>query len=280
MKSVSKNKFLVLFSTLLLTALVLGSFVKKSDEVEVIMITSKGELILKLYNQTPIHRDNFVNLINNQFYNGISFHRVIKNFMAQAGDPNSRDPEYTGSLGNNSEGETLPAEIYPSLFHKKGALAAARMGDQVNPEKRSSGSQFYIVQGKKYNRNQLTQMEARINQQLEGNLVGIFLKDSSNREYMNRVKVCQQNGWMDSLNVVIGEIKNMVLKDVDKFTFSEEQLKAYETVGGTPFLDNGYTVFGEVVSGIDIIDSICTTPTLPGDKPQEPIIILSVKINS
>ena len=280
MKSVSKNKFLVLFSTLLLTALVLGSFVKKSDEVEVIMITSKGELILKLYNQTPIHRDNFLKLINNQFYNGISFHRVIKNFMAQAGDPNSRDPEYTGSLGNNSEGETLPAEIYPSLFHKKGALAAARMGDQVNPEKRSSGSQFYIVQGKKYNRNQLTQMEARINQQLEGNLVGIFLKDSSNREYMNRVKVCQQNGWMDSLNVVIGEIKNMVLKDVDKFTFSEEQLKAYETVGGTPFLDNGYTVFGEVVSGIDIIDSICTTPTLPGDKPQEPIIILSVKINS
>ena len=280
MKSVFKNKFLVLFSTLLLTALVLGSFVKKGDEVEVIMTTSKGELILKLYNQTPIHRDNFVNLINNQFYNGISFHRVIKNFMAQAGDPNSRDPEYTGSLGNNSEGETLPAEIYPSLFHKKGALAAARMGDQVNPEKRSSGSQFYIVQGKKYNRNQLTQMEARINQQLEGNLVGIFLKDSSNREYMNRVKVCQQNGWMDSLNLVISEIKNLVLKDVDKFTFSEEQLKAYETVGGTPFLDNGYTVFGEVVSGIDIIDSICTTPTLPGDKPQEPIIILSVKINS
>jgi len=280
MKSVSKNKFLVLFSTLLLTALVLGSFVKKSDEVEVIMITSKGELILKLYNQTPIHRDNFLKLINNQFYNGISFHRVIKNFMAQAGDPNSRDPEYTGSLGNNSEGETLPAEIYPSLFHKKGALAAARMGDQVNPEKRSSGSQFYIVQGKKYNRNQLTQMEARINQQLEGNLVGIFLKDSSNRGYMNRVKVCQQNGWMDSLNVVISEIKNLVLKDVDKFTFSEEQLKAYETVGGTPFLDNGYTVFGEVVSGIDIIDSICTSPTLPGDKPKEPIIILSVKINS
>ena len=280
MKYVSKNKFLVLFSTLLLTTLVLGSFVKKSGEVEVIMTTSKGELILKLYNQTPIHRDNFVKLINNQFYNGISFHRVIKNFMAQAGDPNSRDPEYAGNLGNNSEGGTLPAEIFPSLFHKKGALAAARMGDQVNPEKRSSGSQFYIVQGKKYNRNQLTQMEARINQQLEGNRVGIFLKDSSNRAYMNRVKVCQQNGWMDSLNMVISEIKNIVLKDVDKFTFSEEQLKAYETIGGTPFLDNGYTVFGEVVSGIDIIDSICTSPTLPGDKPQEPIIILSVKINS
>ena len=120
----------------------------------------------------------------------------------------------------------------------------------------------------------------RINQQKEGNLVGSFLKDTSNREYMSRVKVCQQNGWMDSLNVVIGEIKNIVLKDVEKFTFSEEQLKAYETAGGTPFLDNGYTVFGEVVSGIEIIDSICTSPTLPGDKPQEPIIILSVKINS
>ena len=154
------------------------------------------------------------------------------------------------------------------------------MGDQVNPEKRSSGSQFYLVQGKKYNRSQLTQMEARINQQKEGNLVGSFLKDTSNSEYMSRVKVCQQNGWMDSLNVVIGEIKNIVLKDVEKFTFSEDQLNAYETVGGTPFLDNGYTVFGEVVSGIEIIDSICTSPTLPGDKPQEPIVILSVKINS
>ena len=280
MKYVSKNKFLVLVSTLLLTTLVLGSFVKKGDEVEVVMTTSKGELILKLYNQTPIHRDNFIKHVNNQFYNGISFHRVIKNFMAQAGDPNSRDPKYSGNLGSNSEGETLPAEIFPSLFHKKGALAAARMGDQVNPEKRSSGSQFYLVQGKKYNRSQLTQMEARINQQKEGNLVGSFLKDTSNSEYMSRVKVCQQNGWMDSLNVVIGEIKNIVLKDVEKFTFSEDQLNAYETVGGTPFLDNGYTVFGEVVSGIEIIDSICTSPTLPGDKPQEPIVILSVKINS
>ena len=280
MKYVSKNKFLVLVSTLLLTTLVLGSFVKKGDEVEVVMTTSKGELVLKLYNQTPIHRDNFIKHVNNQFYNGISFHRVIKNFMAQAGDPSSRDPEYSGNLGSNSEGETLPAEIFPSLFHKKGALAAARMGDQVNPEKRSSGSQFYLVQGKKYNRSQLTQMEARINQQKEGNLVGSFLKDTSNSEYMSRVKVCQQNGWMDSLNVVIGEIKNIVLKDVEKFTFSEDQLNAYETVGGTPFLDNGYTVFGEVVSGIDIIDSICTSPTLPGDKPQEPIVILSVKINS
>ncbi|MEC8616938.1 MAG: peptidylprolyl isomerase [Bacteroidota bacterium] len=280
MKHVSKNKFLVFVSTLLFTILVLGSFYKKGDEVEVVMNTSKGELILKLYNETPIHRDNFIKLVNNQFYNGISFHRVIKNFMAQAGDPNSRDPKYSGSLGNNSEGETLTAEIHPSLFHKKGALAAARMGDQVNPEKRSSGSQFYLVQGKKYNRNQLAQMEARINQQQEGNLVGAFLKDTSNSEFMNRVKVCQQNAWMDSLNIVIDEIKTMVLNDVDKFTFSEEHLKAYETVGGTPFLDNGYTVFGEVVSGIDIIDSICISPTLPGDKPKDPIIILSVKINS
>ncbi len=280
MKYVLKNKFLVFLSTSLLFVLVLGSSFIDGKEVEVIMTTSKGEIIIKLYNQTPTHRDNFIKLVNNQFYNGITFHRVIKSFMAQAGDPNSRDTDFSGTLGNNSEGETLPAEIHSTLFHKKGALAAARMGDQVNPEKRSSGSQFYLVQGKKYNRNQLIQMEARINQQQEGNLVGAFLKDPSHIEYMNRVKLCQQNGWMDSLNIVIGEIKNIVLKEENKFTFSEAQYQAYESIGGTPFLDNGYTVFGEVISGINVIDSICSSPTQQGDKPIDPIIILSVKIKS
>ena len=113
------------------------------------MVTSEGTLILKLYNETPLHRDNFKKLVESKFYDGIKFHRVINGFMAQAGDPNSKKDDFKGQLGQNSEGETIPAEINLKLFHKKGALAAARMGDNVNPEKKSSGSQFYIVQGRK-----------------------------------------------------------------------------------------------------------------------------------
>ena len=169
MKYVLKNKISITL-ILVLGLISFFSFNTTSDNsTHVIMETSSGKMVIKLYDETPIHRDNFLKLVKSEFYNGVTFHRVIKDFMAQAGDPNSRNPEFSGSLGQNSEGETLPAEIVDGLFHKKGALAAARMGDQVNPEKRSSGSQFYIVQGKKYTRNQLTQMEMRINQQNENN---------------------------------------------------------------------------------------------------------------
>ena len=250
----------------------------KPSDVGVKILSDKGDITIMLYDKTPLHRDNFIKLVNNGFYEGITFHRVIKSFMAQAGDPNSRNPEFSGALGQNSEGETLPAEIVDGLFHKKGALAAARMGDQVNPEKRSSGSQFYIVQGKKYTRNQLTQMEMRINQQNENNLVGAFLRDPSHVNYMNRVRVCQQKGWMDSLNIVIDEVKQFVLADATPYSFSEQQISTYEKEGGTPFLDNGYTVFGEVVSGLEVIDAICAVPTESGDKPKDPVTILSVKI--
>ena len=155
------------------------------NETRVEMITSKGTLILKLYNETPLHRDNFKKLVDNKFYDGIKFHRVINGFMAQAGDPNSKKDDFKGQLGQNSEGETIPAEINPNLFHKKGALSAARMGDNVNPEKKSSGSQFYIVQGRKLSLKQLTQMESNINQkvkhyqQLENN----FQFSSSNKTF-------------------------------------------------------------------------------------------------
>ena len=151
--------------------------------------------------------------------------------MAQAGDPNSKKDDFKGQLGQNSEGETIPAEINPKLFHKKGALAAARMGDNVNPEKKSSGSQFYIVQGRKLSLQQLAQMENRINQNQE--------------------------------NI---------------FSFSESAKKLYQEIGGTPFLDNGYTVFGEVTQGIEIIDKICSVKTARGDRPISAVTILSARI--
>tara|TARA_B100000900_G_C20507398_1_gene686475 strand:- start:438 stop:1157 length:720 start_codon:yes stop_codon:yes gene_type:complete len=228
---------LVLLTLIINGCLILKNNKKQSKETHVLMETSKGTITLKLYNETPLHRDNFIKLVNEKFYNGITFHRVIKGFMAQAGDPKSRDKSFVGQLGQNSEGETIPAEILSNLFHKKGALAAARMGDNVNPEKKSSGSQFYIVQGRKYDLNQLSQMENQINQKAP--------------HYQH-----QQ----------------------EKFTFSDTAKKVYQQIGGTPFLDNGYTVFGEVIQGIEVIDAICDVKTERGDKPSEPVTILSVTI--
>jgi peptidyl-prolyl cis-trans isomerase B (cyclophilin B) len=206
-------------------------------ETRIEMITSEGTVRLKLYNETPLHRDNFKKLVENRFYDGIKFHRVIKGFMAQAGDPNSKKDDFKGQLGQNSEGETIPSEIHPNLFHKKGALSAARMGDNVNPEKKSSGSQFYIVQGQKLTLKQLTQMENRINQ---------------------KQKNYQQTE--------------------DNFQFSDAAKKVYQEVGGTPFLDNGYTVFGEISQGIEIIDKICSVKTAKGDQPVSAVTILSARI--
>jgi peptidyl-prolyl cis-trans isomerase B (cyclophilin B) len=207
------------------------------NEAMVEMVTSEGTLILKLYNETPLHRDNFKKLVESKFYDGIKFHRVINGFMAQAGDPNSKKDDFKGQLGQNSEGETIPAEINPKLFHKKGALAAARMGDNVNPEKKSSGSQFYIVQGRKISQQQLTQMESRINK----------------------------------------KVKNFQHTE-NNFQFSDSARKIYQEIGGTPFLDNGYTVFGEVTEGIEIIDKICSVKTARGDRPISAVTILSARI--
>jgi len=169
---------------------------KKQKETMVLLETSLGDIKIKLYNETPLHRDNFIKLVNEKFYDGVLFHRVIKNFMIQTGDPNSKDAPAGTQLGTGGPGYTIPAEILPDFKHKKGAVAAARMGDQVNPKKESSGSQFYIV----HNDN------------------------------------------------------------------------------GTPHLDGGYSVFGEVLEGLDVVDKIATVQTARGDRPVEDVKIISVKI--
>jgi len=232
-----RNIFFVITAFLVFSCSVFKLKNSIPNETMVEMVTSEGTVVLKLYNETPLHRDNFKKLVESKFYDGIKFHRVINGFMAQAGDPNSKKDDFKGLLGQNSEGETIPAEINPNLFHKKGALAAARMGDNVNPEKKSSGSQFYIVQGKKISMQQLTQMESNINQ----------------------------------------KVKNYQHTE-NNFQFSDTAKKIYQEIGGTPFLDNGYTVFGEVTQGIEIIDKICSVKTARGDRPISAITILSARI--
>lgn len=182
------------------------------------IITSFGEIIIELFNQTPVHRDNFLKLASEGYYDGVLFHRVINSFMIQAGDPYSKAAQPGQPLGLGGPDYTLTAEIVPGLFHKKGALAAARQGDQVNPQRRSSGSQFYIVQGRVWTHEELDRME-------------------------------QQRG----------------------VSFSPEQRQAYTSIGGTPHLDGGYTVFGQVIQGIDVVERIAAVQTGTGDRPLQDV---------
>lgn len=193
----------------LLISMFFGSMSYSQNETMFIISTDYGDIKCKLYDKTPGHRDNFIKLIKEGWFNGSTFHRVIKDFMIQGGG------KQDGAVSVNY---TIPAEFYPDYFHKKGALAAARMGDHVNPKKESSGSQFYIVQGKKYTDSELTALEAR--------------------------KRCE---W------------------------TPEQKEAYKTIGGTPFLDFDYTVFGEVVEGLDVVDKIAAVQTGQRDKPVKDV---------
>jgi peptidyl-prolyl cis-trans isomerase B (cyclophilin B) len=199
--------------------------VNKAKGTMIEMVTSQGKIALRLYDETPLHRDNFLKLVENHTYDGLLFHRVIKNFMVQAGDPKSRDAKPGQPLGDGTLGYTVPAEFRPNLIHKRGALCAARQGDQVNPKKASSATQFYIVQGQVWDDKTLDMMEQRFGKK-----------------------------------------------------FTAEQRKVYTTVGGTPHLDGDYTVFGEVVDGMDVINKIAEMPCDRMDRPVEDVKIISVKV--
>jgi len=202
---------------------------KKDRKRDVELITSEGTIVIRLSDSTPLHRDNFLRLVKSGYYDSILFHRVIPAFMIQAGDPNSKQARPGQPLGNGGPGYTIPAEFRPGLFHKKGMLAAARMGDNVNPEKRSSASQFYIVQGRTFTDKEL-----------------------------DSVEIVRLNGYK----------------------IPAQQREVYKTIGGTPQLDQNYTVFGEVVRGLDIIDKIASMATSKAqdrDRPLQDIRILKTK---
>ena len=216
-----KRLSVLFFSVIILAMLGCGG----GDDATYAMIeTNMGNMKVKLYNSTPKHRDNFIKLANEGFYDGIIFHRVISGFMIQGGDPNSKNPTPGRGYGTGGPGYTIPAEI--GLHHFKGALSAARQGDNVNPNRESSGSQFYVVQGTKQTDQTLNQMSS-------------------------------QNG----------------------ITYTDAEVALYKELGGTPFLDGQYTVFGEVVEGMDVIDKIASVPTNRnfGDRPEEDVV-MNVKI--
>jgi cyclophilin family peptidyl-prolyl cis-trans isomerase len=228
-----KNKFLLLcicvFSVLALRAQQNIKLKKKDRKKDIEMVTTEGTILLRLSDSTPLHRDNFLRLVKSHYYDSVLFHRVIKNFMIQGGDPDSRRAKPGEVLGNGGPGYTVPAEFRVTLFHKKGVLAAAREGDDVNPEKKSSASQFYIVQGRTFREGQLDTLEQT---RLKGRKI-----PAAHRE-------------------------------------------VYKITGGTPHLDQNYTVFGEVVKGLDVVDRIAAVETskTPPDRPVKDVKIIHARL--
>ena len=243
--------------------------------------TTMGNIVVELYNETPQTRDNFIKLVNQKFYDSTLFHRVIQTFMIQGGDPNSKTAPAGTMLGNGDAGYTVPAEIVPGLFHKKGALATARQGDQVNPTKASSGCQFYIVQGKVFRNGELDTMEQRANFGIKQQIFTKIISKPENGELKRKFIKYQNESAIDSLQALTKTIEpeiDAMYEKTDKFKFTPEERKAYTTIGGTPQLDNNYTVFGEVVEGIDIVDKIAGVKTDQADRPLVDVRVLSMEI--
>lgn len=237
---------------------------RKKEKI-VLIKTEYGDIKIKLYNETPLHRDNFIKLINEGVYSDLLFHRVIQRFMIQGGDPKSKNAKPREKLGTGDLGYTIPAEINPNFFHRRGVLAAARQGDEINPEKRSSASQFYILQGKVFKPAELDSLQLKLEETRKINLFQARLKTIEPE--LNKLGT---EGKQDELMARFNALKEEVAADAAKLppiSFSEEQRKAYTTVGGYPSLDNNYTVFGEVIEGMGVVDNIAKQPTDQFDRP-------------
>ena len=246
------------------------------EDAFVTLKTSLGDITLRLYGDTPKHKENFLKLVREGFYDGVLFHRVINEFMVQTGDPDSKNAPAGKMLGMGDPSYTIEAEInYPHHFHKRGALAAARTGDQMNPERRSSGSQFYIVTGQVYNDSTIKQMEKRLQQQQQ--------QDVFNRlatEHKDTIMAMRRNRDRAGLEKLQNELIEQMMKEVaaNPAKISDEAKAAYTTIGGTPHLDGAYTVFGEITDGMDVVAAIEKAETDRNDRPKQDIKIISATI--
>jgi len=249
---------------LLAMAFSLASCQSKNDKDYLVTIhTSYGDMEIVLFDETPQHKENFIKLAKNGQYDSTIFHRVINTFMIQGGDINAKK-------NNHDKVEyTIPAEFVTKYFHRKGALAAARMGDNVNPQKESSGCQFYIVQGTKYSKEELT---------LDNDKIRYYLSELYNvpgyENLANALDSLYMAGGSAAITQKINELRPIMEERFNvKLTrdYPEERAIAYSTVGGTPHLDDAYTVFGQVVKGLEVVDKIAAVKTQPGDKPIEDV---------
>lgn len=276
----NNKKLFIAFCFALFSCLLFSSFKFPNDggsgEIKVMITTDYGIIKIKLYNETPLHRDNFVKLVKEHYYDSLLFHRVIRSFMIQGGDPDSKIAAPLMELGNGGPGYTIPAEFNQQLFHKKGALAAAREGDLDNPLQASSGSQFYIVQGRVFTDSLLKIQAKRITKM---KLYNELINSPENKILLEKYKMYVKAEMLDSIKYVNDIINKQVeekLPVATPYKFSDEQIKAYTTVGGSPHLDNSYTVFGEVYEGFDVIDEIAKQGV---DKNARPLTDLRMKIS-
>lgn len=276
------KRFAILFTLMACCLMACTGNQKKTTDMEtgnetlVRLETTMGNITVKLYNETPKHRDNFIKLVKEGTYDSTLFHRVIKNFMIQAGDPQSKTATDTTTLGNGDVGYTLPAEFNPKFFHKKGALAAARLGDDVNPKKESSGCQFYIVTGRKFSEAQIISMENQLN---DARLENVF--NELARKHMKEIYKMRKAGDNDGLLELQDSLETQARAIVAKepaLKFNREQIAAYTTVGGAPHLDGAYTVFGEVTDGMDVVDKIQAVKTNRADRPETDVRILKATV--
>jgi len=234
----------------------------------VLIKTKYGDMKVVLYNQTPLHRDNFMKLTKERVFDSLIFHRVIKGFMVQGGDPKSKRATQEQVLGDGDLNYTIPAEIVPGIIHKKGVIAAARNGDEENPERRSSATQFYLAQGKVYKLDDVPSIELNLNNRAAESL---FLKLKS--EKIDTLMLFQMARNKEGYDKLLEKLKQKAILQVDKnpVRLTKQQIETYTTLGGIPHLDGAYTVFGEVIDGLSVIDSIAAQPTGLNDRPLENI---------
>jgi len=254
------------FSLICLTFIVMSCSSYKGDFHYIKISTEYGDIVIKLYNETPKHRDNILRLADSNFYSNQIFHRVIENFVLQGGDPSTKNPLPDSLYGSDDSGYLIDSEFNDSLLHKKGALGMAREGDDINPEKKSSGSQFYIVKGKVFTNTQLDELENKKNSQLRSKLYKDIITQKIQLQSKNFNKI-------DTVTVSLqaSEELDSIWANYPKFKLSIKQRAVYTSIGGLPHLDGNYTVFGEVVQGIDIVSKICSVNTDKNDRPLKDI---------
>jgi cyclophilin family peptidyl-prolyl cis-trans isomerase len=237
--------------------------------------TNYGTLKVMLYDETPLHRDNFLKLVKENFFDSLLFHRVIPNFMIQAGDPTSKNASIDTHLGAGGVGYTIPAEIiFPKYYHKRGALAAARTGDFVNPNRESSGSQFYIVEGRPCTDDDLDILEQNINKTMQQTL---FNKMFAEKKAELLALDLDSSAYNMELRKIYNELRQEVTA-VSEFRYTDAQRREYKMFGGTPHLDGQYTVFGELVEGFSVLETISKVETNKEDRPLENVVIINTKI--
>jgi len=250
---------------------------KTTDDIAIIT-TEFGEIHVVLYDETPQHKENFLKLANEGFYDSTTFHRIIEGFMIQGGDPNSKD-ENEMSDGQGGPGYTIEAEFNTKFTHKKGALSAARMGDQQNPEKRSSGSQFYIVQGRPVESLELDQMQNQRNEFVRQDMIRKYVQDPDQLALLEKLRGFMQQQLVDSVEATISNIEPIATEGFVPTVYTDEQRALYADLGGAPFLDGNYTVFGEVIKGLEIIDQIVIQEANEMDRPLKDIT-MTVRIET